>query len=291
MNKKKIIYFSLSVAVLFLISIILVYEEQPAEIPTVRTVSVSDTDYYNSNQEIISEFYCEISESIVFSTDITKNYQDISESEESMETCVSIIENNDETSENPIAFPLNLNTARKDELMQVEGIGEVLAERIIEYRNQNGDFTSMYQLTEINGIGDAKFEKFRSFLYIENEQEYFNEDNQPVEEQNNENYEEPADENYDEPIEPVEETQVIIEETILEETEIPMIELNSATAEDFMKLPNIDEEMALKIVDFRSKIQYFSHPYELLYIDGMSENLLASVIDYMYIEGKEDIIY
>ncbi len=195
---------------------------------------------------------------------------------------------------NEVVFPINLNTATKYELMEVPGIGEALSDKIIEYRNEYGYFMSLNQLIEIDGIGDKKCKQFSQYIYIEEiQQEYIPENN--VQEQAY--YDEPMTEikitTEPQMIEP-EITTVFIkcEETIVSESEeIPMIELNSATAEDFMQLPDIDEEIACKIVEFRTKIQYFSHPYELLYIEGMSEERLTGIIYYLYIEGKEDIIY
>lgn len=52
---------------------------------------------------------------------------------------------------------LNLNTATKEELMQIKGIGEITALKIIEYREAIGGFTALEQLMNIDGIGEKKF--------------------------------------------------------------------------------------------------------------------------------------
>lgn len=55
----------------------------------------------------------------------------------------------------------DLNKADKIELDALPGIGPALAQRIIEYREENGPFTEITQLKEVKGIGDALFEKLQ----------------------------------------------------------------------------------------------------------------------------------
>jgi competence protein ComEA len=48
---------------------------------------------------------------------------------------------------------ININTATADQLMDLKGVGEVLAQRIVEYRAQNGPFATTDDLSNVNGIG------------------------------------------------------------------------------------------------------------------------------------------
>ncbi|MBD5130329.1 MAG: helix-hairpin-helix domain-containing protein [Ruminococcaceae bacterium] len=61
---------------------------------------------------------------------------------------------------------VNLNTATVAELTQLDGIGEERALAIIAFREQFGGFTSIYEVRDVDGIGDATFEKIRDFIVI-----------------------------------------------------------------------------------------------------------------------------
>ena len=61
---------------------------------------------------------------------------------------------------------VDINTADKETLMSLSGIGESFAERIIEYREQNGGFKAVQELTNIRGIGQTLVEKNRETLTV-----------------------------------------------------------------------------------------------------------------------------
>ena len=54
--------------------------------------------------------------------------------------------------------PLDLNAASASDLDGLPGIGPVLAQRIVDWRTENGRFASVDQLREVTGIGEAKYQ-------------------------------------------------------------------------------------------------------------------------------------
>lgn len=60
---------------------------------------------------------------------------------------------------------VNINTAGKDELMTLPGIGEVTANAIISYREDNS-FSSIEDIKNVSGIGDAKFNNIKAYITV-----------------------------------------------------------------------------------------------------------------------------
>lgn len=57
---------------------------------------------------------------------------------------------------------VNINTANKDELATLKGIGAKKAEAIIDYRTKHGKFQSIDELKKVNGIGEKLFESIKA---------------------------------------------------------------------------------------------------------------------------------
>lgn len=171
-----------------------------------------------------------------------------------------------------VTFPLELNAASAAELEQLPHIGAVLAERITAYRDQIGGFSNREQLLEVEGIGEATLYEIYDLLYLENE-----------------TFPEPEPEPAEAPA-PAAEPQPA--ETAPPATEPPAaaapavtfpLDLNRATAAELEQIPEMQPELAEKIVAFRQQIQAFSSVYELLYVDGMTEAYFVQFRDYVQI--------
>ncbi len=72
-----------------------------------------------------------------------------------------------EKSAGPVVGRININTASKDQLRNLPGIGATLAERIVLYREEHGPFSSAYDLKNVRGIGDKKFEQLKRYISLE----------------------------------------------------------------------------------------------------------------------------
>jgi len=87
-----------------------------------------------------------------------------------------VTENNEETLENhkykkekkpkkkAPAFPLAINTASSEDLCFIKGVGPSLAQKIIDYREKNGNFHTAKDLEKVPGIGAKKRQAMEEFV-------------------------------------------------------------------------------------------------------------------------------
>ena len=171
-----------------------------------------------------------------------------------------------EEAEPEISYPLDLNAATAEELETLPGVGAILAERIVSYREAVGGFQTLEELQQVNGIGSGIYSQIAPYLFIIGELQTISPESELPE----------ATDAAAPELEP---------ETAPESASasIPRLDINIATAEDFQKLPNVTQEQAEAIVRLRTQIQYFQNVYELLYADGMTDRLFLSIRDYLYV--------
>jgi competence protein ComEA len=70
-----------------------------------------------------------------------------------------------DTEEDDKSDKIDINSATKEELMELDGIGEKTAEKIIEYRKKT-KFKDIEEIKEVKGIGEKKYEKIKNYICI-----------------------------------------------------------------------------------------------------------------------------
>lgn len=156
---------------------------------------------------------------------------------------------------------LDLNSASAKDFTKLQGIGDVISEEIIKYRGEKGRFANIEEITNVKGIGEKIFEDIREHIYVID----------PI-------YEPETDEIINE-----ENTEPDTEATLTLE-ELAPIDINTADIEILMLLPNVDEEIAEKIIKFREQNNGLKNEYELLMIEGLSRNEVSKIIEYIEVK-------
>lgn len=192
--------------------------------------------------------------------------------------------------ETTINYPIDINFATKEELCSLDGIGETLSDRIIEYR-KNNYFYSIEDIKKVDGIGKKFLDENKDKIFVDLSRlpeittTYHSETNRAT------NITSEIQETTVITTNMTEETTVsetnIITTTIISiessEKELTPVNLNTATYEELISLP-ISPEIAEQIIELRGKIGYFSSTKELYYIEGYSHELYIELLEYVYVE-------
>ncbi|MDR0992304.1 MAG: ComEA family DNA-binding protein [Ruminococcus sp.] len=142
---------------------------------------------------------------------------------------------------------ININTADKEKLMTLPGIGEATAEAIIEYREIHGAFKAVEELLEVSGIGEAKLNKLKDLVTV---------------------------------------GDVLIIQTFDTTPAVPeseKVNINTDSADKLMTLPGVGEATAEKIIAYREN-KPFEKPEDLLFIDGIGETKFEEMKPYVTVE-------
>lgn len=158
-----------------------------------------------------------------------------------------------------INFPIDINTATVEELMQIKNIGAVTANKIIEYRNSLGVISNFDLLLNVNGIGEATLNNLKQYLYISDD---------VYQEMTQSTTTAPAD---------TKTSRV----TTTTRKEYQPVNINKASAKEISDSLLIDMSLAREIIDLRNKISYFSNLNELFYIDDFPKAIYDTRKDYI----------
>ena len=128
----------------------------------------ADTTVINLSKKLKDEMVI-----IIYSKDQVKNFEETKKQEEQLqEKCIQPDENslkndacitNNQTTNNG---KVNINTATKEELMTLTGIGESKAKDIIKYRETSGLYTSIDDIKKVTGIGESIFAQIKENITV-----------------------------------------------------------------------------------------------------------------------------
>jgi competence protein ComEA len=127
----------------------------------------ADTSIINLSKKVSDEMYI-----IVYTKDEMNSYKEklipaktiIKEVEKKI-VCPDNTNDACLTNNSSIDGKININTASKEELESLEGIGSSKADSIIEYREKN-TFISIEDIKNVNGIGDSLYEKIKDIIEV-----------------------------------------------------------------------------------------------------------------------------
>ena len=149
---------------------------------------------------------------------------------------------------------LDLNKSSVSDLESLYGIGPVLAERIIEYRNQNGGFTSVSQLLDVNGIGEKKYERIKGSVFVSSDINY------------------------------IQKTE-FVNNTISEKNNT-LININTADLAELQKISGIGPVLAGRIIEYRNIHGDFSSVNNLENVSGIGPATIKRIQPYIRVSDE-----
>lgn len=178
-----------------------------------------------------------------------------------------------------VSFPLDINAATAEELIQIKGIGSATAEKIIAYRNEHGCFYSLDELVNIDGIGSKKLSEIKDYIYIDPEiASELPEETASAEQFSPETCVDPPESS---------ETEVVTVEKAESESIFP-IELNTASAEELMEISGVGETIAEAIVEYAQSVG-FNSKSDLMNVPGIGEKRFECITPYVYVDRSAAI--
>jgi competence protein ComEA len=173
-----------------------------------------------------------------------------------------------------LPYRVDLNHARRAELLQLPGVGASMAQRIEDYRQAHGGFRSVQELTRIHGIGPATLERLQPWVFVTAEA--------------SEEEAAPA------AVDPVRQVPVVVKRPLSAPTAANSkkaasltgrIDLNEASAEELRRLPGIGPKLSQRIVDERHKGP-FKTVDELRRVPGIGPKTMERLRPYISVQTK-----
>ncbi len=166
---------------------------------------------------------------------------------------------------------LDLNRATKAELRLIPGLGDALAQRVIDQRERNGPFKSVDELRQVSGIGPKTLERLRPRLFVTAESFVSMEDEESM----------PAPSKAKPVPRPVTASKKAGELTAA-------VNVNRADQAELQKLPGIGPKLSQRILDERAKAPFKSIE-ELRRVPGIGAKTLEKLRPFVTIESAKTV--
>jgi competence protein ComEA len=161
------------------------------------------------------------------------------------------------------AYRIDLNHANRAELLQLQGVGETLANRIVQHREQHGAFQDVGDLRQVQGIGPTKLEQLRPRVTV-----------QPT----------ATDDAAESP--PLIKERASPQGSSKKEAQLTHpIDINRATAAELQRLPAVGPKRAQQILEERQK-RPFASVDELRRVSGIGPKTLERLRPYVVVESS-----
>lgn len=173
------------------------------------------------------------------------------------------------------SYRIDLNSANRAELMQLPGIGDALADRLVDYRRERGAFRSVDDLRGVSGIGPATLERLRPHVQVR----------PPVQEQMEES---DADDRQsgEASLQAPGQATAMTRSSAKKETNLKdPIDINHANAEDLQRLPGIGPKISQRIIDERQR-KPFQKVDDLRRVSGIGAKTLEKLRPYVVVKAS-----
>ncbi len=153
---------------------------------------------------------------------------------------------------------IDINTAAKNELMTLSGIGEAKADAIVRYREEHGAFQKIEDLMEVEGIKEGVFQKVKDQMII-----YVPKKGEPVPQS----------------------LETLQESAPAQQNQEEKINLNRATEAELQTISGIGAKKAQEIIRFRDEQGPFKTVEELKNVPGIGEKTVERLKDMLTVTG------
>jgi competence protein ComEA len=146
--------------------------ESRAIVLIILAILIGTTIKVVQNQSVSTPFdFSSFDKEFAYKTSLYKNVEnltteDTTESETTEETQIKK-DKKGKKEQNLKEKSININTATKEDLIKLPGVGPSTAEKIIEYREKINGFKKIEDIMKVKGIGQKKFEKMKPYIFIE----------------------------------------------------------------------------------------------------------------------------